>query len=141
MRVHEAEFADAHTIARHGPDVPLSDLEARIYGNPPWPRPENWSYRWDNVTTMNDVTNEYLQRNWDTIRTDLLTKGHHRVRFDAGRRVGRGYYNSGMYGAGQRQAEYDETSWVQIAIELAPGGDPRIFIPTTFPTRRPLGPV
>ncbi|MDY7090332.1 MAG: hypothetical protein SYR96_35225 [Actinomycetota bacterium] len=131
----------AHTVERHGPDVPLRrdpntrTVEGRIYGDPPWPRPENRSYRWTDHTTMNREINRYVQENWETIRSDLAETGRHEGGFDANHRVGEGYYNKGMFGAGPRQVEYGATSLVTVRIKVAPGSDPpRPFIVTAFPS-------
>jgi len=45
----------------------------------------------------------------------------HRGGFDAQHRVGEGYYNSGMYGAGPRASRHTVTSMVTIRIQLVPG--------------------
>jgi hypothetical protein len=152
MRENDSVYADigAHTLPRHGPDVPLSDLEARIYGNPPWPRAENWSYKWLDESTMNRTVNEYLEANWDTIRSDLATTGFHEQRFNVGRVVGEGYYNAnrGMpsdqlhpgFPAGPRSAAYGQTSMAEITIRPHPAGDPRkLVVVRAFPSGRGIG--
>jgi hypothetical protein len=130
----------AHTAERHGPDVPMPrdpqsrTIEGRIYGDPPWGRPETRSYRWTDPSTMNRTINEYVQKNWETIRHDLAFDGRHRGGFDAGHRIGEGYLNSGMFGAGPRASQYAVTSLVQIRIQLVPGSDPPVpFVVTAFP--------
>lgn len=83
---------------------------------------------------MNRTINDYVERNWDRIRDDLALDGAHDGTFDAGHRVGQGYYNDGMYGAGPRNSHYAETSFVKIRIRLVPGSDPpESFILTAFP--------
>lgn len=131
----------AHSEQRHGPDVPLPrdprtrTIEGRIYGDPPWERPENWSYRWADPSTMNRTINEYVRQNWETIRHDLAFDGRHRGGFDAGHRIGEGYINSGMYGAGPRASQYVATSLVKIRIQVVPGSDPPVpFVVTAFPS-------
>jgi hypothetical protein len=131
----------AHTIDRHGPDIPLprdrstKTIEGRIYGDTGWNRPESWSYRWTDPSTMNRTVREYVQANWEAIRSDLAMFEAHEGVFDTGHRVGEGYFNSGMYGAGPRAAQYAETSYVKIRIKLVPGADPpEPFIVTAFPT-------
>ncbi|MEJ3743598.1 toxin glutamine deamidase domain-containing protein [Actinomycetes bacterium KLBMP 9797] len=134
----------AHTVERHGPTVPLHrgapnvrTVEGRIYGDSPWQHPENYSYRWSDVSTMNRVVNEYLQENWSAIRDDLALKRMHKrvVRLDNA--VGEGFYNRGMYGAGPTVAQYHVTSVMEIKLNLVPGSDPaRPFVVTAFPTGR-----
>ena len=137
----------AHTDARHGPNIPLErdrgqlstedpqpTIEGRIYGDRPWPKAENWSYRWTDSTTMHRTVNDYVERNWEQIRDDLAFNGAHDSSFDAGHRVGQGYYNDGMYGAGPQNSRYSETSYVKIRIRLVPGADPpEPYILTAFP--------
>lgn len=83
---------------------------------------------------MNRTVNDYVERNWDRIRDDLALEGAHDSSFDAGHRVGQGYYNDGMYGAGPRNSHYSETSFVKVRIRLVPGADPpELFILTAFP--------
>jgi hypothetical protein len=130
----------AHTGERHGPDVPLSrdpatrTVEGRIYGDSPWTRPENWSFRWTDPSTMNRAVNEYVQRNWEQIRSDLALRGRHSGGFDAGHRTGEGYYNTGMFGSGPRSSQYTATSLVMVRIRLVPGSDPpQPFVISAFP--------
>ncbi|GAA0489173.1 hypothetical protein Ade02nite_73340 [Paractinoplanes deccanensis] len=134
------EGQGAHTVDRHGPDIPLrrepgtKTVEGRIYGDHGWDRPDNWSLQWTDHTTMNREINTYVRKNWDAIRTDLSTEGSHTGAFDAGHRVGEGFFNNGMYGAGPRQAQYTAASLVRISIDLVPGSDPpQPFIVTAFP--------
>jgi hypothetical protein len=131
----------AHTVERHGSSVvmprdpSIQTVEGRIYGDDPWERPENWSYRWTDPSTMNRTINEYVRQNWETIRHDLAFDGRHRGGFNAGHRVGEGYYNSGMFGAGPRVSRYATTSLVTIRILLVPGSDPPVpFVLTAFPS-------
>jgi hypothetical protein len=48
---------------------------------------------------MNREVNRYVRENWPRIRDDLAIDGFHENLFDAGHRVGEGYYNKGMYGS------------------------------------------
>lgn len=131
----------AHTLDRHGPDIPLprdpttKTIEGRIYGDTGWDRPENWSYRWSDSSIMNRTIRDYVRENWVSIRSDLAESETHLRRFDVGNRVGEGYYNPGMYGVGPRESVYATTSFVTIRIKLVPGSDPpEPFIVTAFPT-------
>lgn len=133
----------AHTNERHGPDIPLArtdappgdrTVEGRIYGDPPWGNPQNWSYQWTDASTMNRTVNDYVAANWDTIRSDLALNGTHSATFDTGHRVGQGYYNEGMHGAGQRDAHYHETSHATVRLRLVPGNPPTFMVVTAFPS-------
>jgi hypothetical protein len=130
VALNDAAHSRAHTLERHGPDVPLRQqpgvqtIEGRIYGDYGWGQPENQSFKWDDPTVMTREINDYVQRNWETIRSDLATDGVHEGRYDAGHRVGEGFLNGGMYGFGPRQAQYTPTSLVRLRIRLVPGADP-----------------
>jgi hypothetical protein len=132
----------AHTIEHHGPNMPLPrgapgirTVEGRIYGDQPWRRTEKGSYRWVNASIMNRTINEYVAANWERIRSDLAMEGTFVTRFEAGRMVGEGYFNEGMYGAGSTMARYSTTSHVRLRIRLVPGSDPpQPYIVTAFPS-------
>jgi hypothetical protein len=140
VALNDATHARAHTLERHGPDVPLrrqnaeTTIEGRIYGDHGWARPENQSFKWDDPAVMTREINDYVQRNWETIRSDLATDGVHEGGYNAGRRVGEGFLNGGMYGSGPRQAKYTPTSLVRLRIRLVPGADPAApFLVSAFP--------
>ena len=132
---------NAHTDRDHGPTIPLrrdlrvKTIEGRIYGDDGWARPANGSFKWSDPSTMNRTVNDYVSRNWEQIRNNLAIAGEHEDVFDAGHRIGEGFVNRGMYGAGPRAAQYGTTSVVRIVIHLVPGSDPpEPFILTAFPT-------
>ena len=140
VALNDAAHSRAHTLDRHGPDLPLRQqagvltIEGRIYGDHGWGQPENQSFKWDDPTVMTREINGYVQRNWETIRSDLATTGVHEGRYDAGHRVGEGFLNGGMYGFGPRHAEYTPTSLVRLRIRLVPGSDPaQPFLVSAFP--------
>ncbi|WP_169812678.1 WXG100-like domain-containing protein [Nocardia acidivorans] len=136
----------AHSVERHGSDVPLNrvdappgdrTIEGRIYGDPPWRRQENWSYRWLDESTMNRTVNDYLRANWENIRSDLALTGEHSAVFDAGHRIGEGFYNEGMFGVGQRSTQYAQTSYAKMRLMLVPGSPPSFMVITAFPSGLP----
>ena len=147
MRAHDAQHAaeGAHTIERHGPDMPLrradapagiATVEGRIYGDPPWGRPANWSYKWRNVTVLNDTINTYLKANWEMIRSELAMEGTFEGTFDAGNAVGEGFFNEGQMGMGPQDAIYHQTSQVTLTLQLIPGNPPSFFVVRAFPAGR-----
>ena len=118
---------NAHTIEKHGALVEMKrssapagtrTIEGRIYGDAPWGRAENFSYKWLDDTTMNKTINEYMEKNWDAIRWDLASNRVHEGTFDAGKAIGEGFYNSGQMGTGARQAVYHKTSIARVLITL-----------------------
>ncbi|MBM2621822.1 hypothetical protein JIG36_40590 [Actinoplanes sp. LDG1-06] len=134
------ERPGAHTLDRHGPDIPLrgdpsvKTVEGRIYGHAEWDHAANWSLRWTDHTTMNREVNNYVRENWEQIRSNLALQGSHSGAFNAGHRVGEGFFNNGMFGAGPREAQYTAASMVRVSINLVPGSDPpQPFVVTAFP--------
>ncbi|MFD4461783.1 putative T7SS-secreted protein [Nocardia sp. NPDC058480] len=132
----------AHSLERHGPDVPLNrgdapqgdrTIEGRIFGDPPWGNQQNWSYRWLDRETMNSTVNDYLRANWDAIRSDLALDGRHRAVFDAGRPTGLGFYNEGMYSPGPRSAHLHHARNAAVVFELIPGSPPSFMVITAYP--------
>ncbi|MCM4080435.1 hypothetical protein [Paractinoplanes hotanensis] len=130
----------AHTVAKHGPQLPLprepgvQTVEGRIYGETGWGKEASKSYRWTDAGTMNREVNRYVRENWPAIRNDLAFDEFHEGLSDAGHRIGQGYYNKGMFGAGPREAEYGETSLFRVRIRVVAGTDPAVpFIVTAFP--------
>ncbi len=140
VALNDAAHSRAHTLERHGPAVPLQQqpgvrtIEGRIFGGHGWERPENQSFKWDDPTVMTREINDYVPQNWETIRSDLATDGLHEGRYNAGHRIGEGYLNGGMYGFGERHADYTPTSLVRLRIRLVPGSDPaQPFLVSAFP--------
>ncbi|WP_213002801.1 hypothetical protein [Winogradskya consettensis] len=131
----------AHTVDRHGADIPLArdpngkTIEGRIYNDTGWPKKENWSYRWDDPVTMNREVNNYVRANWETIRSNLAIDGAHSASFDAGHRVGEGYYNANMGQHAPPDAHRAATSFVKVVIKVVPGSDPpQPYLITAYPT-------
>ncbi|MBC7797335.1 MAG: hypothetical protein H7Z37_10720 [Pyrinomonadaceae bacterium] len=121
------ESSNAHTKKNHGEDVTMEranapagvrTIKGRIYGDAPWTKAENYSYKWLDDTIMNQTINDHISKNWDAIRWDFANGNDYKITFDAGKAVGEGYYNSGMYGNGPRQAVYGKTSRVTILLKL-----------------------
>jgi hypothetical protein len=140
VALNDAAHDTAHTQDRHGPHLPLRQrpgvqtVEGRIYGDHGWTQTENQSFKWDDPTVMTREINDYVRRNWETIRSDLASDGFHEGRYDAGHRVGEGFVNGGMYGLGPRHADYTPTSLVRLRIRLVPGSDPaQPFLVSAFP--------
>jgi hypothetical protein len=85
---------------------------------------------------MNQTVNDYIQANWETIRSDLATNGTHRGLHDAHHRIGEGFHNEGSYGTGPTSAQYGTTSHMAIRIRMIPGSDPpQFFVVSAFPSR------
>ncbi|MFI5896564.1 hypothetical protein ACIA5D_41335 [Actinoplanes sp. NPDC051513] len=130
----------AHTVRDHGPQLPLRSIpdvktvEGRIHGDSGWRHAANASTKWSDPSTMNRTINEYVRGNWAQIRSDLAIEGKHEAVFDAGHRIGEGFVNRGMGGAGSREAQYVTTSVVRLVIKVVPGSDPPdVYIKTSFP--------
>jgi len=149
---NDGDYADAHTLERHGPDIPLErngapagdrTIGGRIYGDPPWRPsastsrrplpPDNFSYKWKDVATINRTVNKYLQDNWEQVRSDLAQGQRHEATFNTKSVVGEGYYNNGQHGVGPRQATYGKTNTVTITINTVPTDPSAINIIRAFP--------
>lgn len=85
---------------------------------------------------MNRTVNDYIQRNWEQIRSDIVLNNTNRYEatFDAGRAVGEGFFNRGQGGIGPRQAMYHQTSLVTVTIELVPGNPPSFVVVRAYPS-------
>jgi hypothetical protein len=147
VNVRAQEAANGgHTIERHAPDIPLRrgdapagarTVEGRIYGDPPWGDPQNFSYKWIDEPTMNRVVNNYLRNNWEAIRSDLALNGRHEATFDSGNLAGEGFSNSSFGTPNPPNAVYSRTSVVTITLELILGRTPAAFrILRAFPNGR-----
>jgi hypothetical protein len=146
IRANDAVHAAAHTIERHGPRIPLRPedaaagvrtLKGRILGDAPWTRPENFSYRWVDESTMNRVVNDYLRNNWKEIRSDLALHGFHKKTFDAGKSVGEGFRNANYGKQAPPLPVYSRTSIVTVVLERAPSrGPPGFQVITAYPNGR-----
>ena len=126
-----APFENAHTEERHAASVALwqtnapagtRTVEGRLFGDQPWGTRQqtNFSYKWLDDSTMNRTINEYMQKNWNQIREDLVfnDKHRHEAVFDAGKSIGEGFYNKNQMGMGSVDPVYHQTSKVKIVITL-----------------------
>ncbi|BCY09802.1 hypothetical protein L3i22_048900 [Actinoplanes sp. L3-i22] len=132
----------AHTLDRHGPDIPLrrtagmKTIEGRIHGDPPWRHRVTRSYQWMDLPTLDFAVNTYVRRHWTMIRINLADRRRHEGVADAHRPVGRGYDGSGTPGPGR--ARYREVSQFKVCIRLTPDVDPAVpFILSAFPWSSP----
>jgi len=150
IEANDAEHAGdgAHTLERHGPDIPLEradapagrTIEGRIFGDAPWDRPENWSYRWLDSSTMNRTINDIIRANWEQIRSDLAQHGEFNGTFDAGKAVGDGFFNERQALPGGRAApvaKYGVTGYVFLRLVLLAGEPARFFVETAYPSGLP----
>jgi hypothetical protein len=130
----------AHTLERHGPDIPLrrmagaKTIEGRIYGDPPWRSKVTRSYQWMDLPTLNYAVNTYVRLHWTEIRIHLASRHRHDGVEDADRLVGRGYESTGMPGTGPGRARYRDISQFKVCIRLTPNTDTAVpFILSAFP--------
>jgi len=133
----------AHTLERHGPEIPLRrtdappgarTIEGRLFGDPPWPRRENNSHRWKNKGKLDDLINEYIQKNWDELRVKFRTTDEHKVDLDAKQAIGEGFVNAAP-GAAEPKPVYQQTSRLTIRLRFFAGPPPEIYVHTAFPLR------
>lgn len=140
-------YAGAHTLDRHGPNIPLSSsnpaartIESRVVDGrgTGWGTTQNFSYRWVSESTANEIIDKHVVENWDVIRESLVQRGSYAATFDAGRLAGEGFYNQNAYVGGTRVAVPDQTSHVTVVIRLDPITQTIPYIHTSFPTYQPL---
>ena len=140
-------YAGAHTLDRHGPNIPLSSsnpnartIESRVIDGrgTGWGTTQNFSYRWISESTANEVIDKHVVENWDEIRESLVQRGSYVATFDAGQLAGEGFYNQNAYVGGTRVAVPDQTSHVTIVIRLDPITQTIPYVHTSFPTYQPL---
>ena len=141
-----APYENAHTEERHAANVALQQtdapigtrtVEGRLFGDQPWGARQqtNFSYKWLDDSTMNRTINEYMQKNWNQIREDLVfnDKHRHEAVFDAGKSIGEGFYNRNQMGMGAVEPVYHRTSKVKIIITLDQIEPPSPIIVTAYP--------
>lgn len=144
---NDALGGGAHTLERHGPHIPLKrrldasgrpdgtrTIEGRIYGDPPWPRAEPYSFKWLDEGTMDRTVRALLQEHWDSIRATLARGEDYNKTFDIGRAVGEGFRNVGTNAA--PNAVYAKTSFVTLRIKAEPNTPGGFTVITTFPNGR-----
>jgi hypothetical protein len=144
IRDNDAANPDAHTLERHGPQIPLdapsgvASLKSRVKGEAPWPKKENFSYRWINESIMNRVVNDYLRDNWTKIRSELALNKEYRKTFKSdGGAVGEGFYNKNYGMKKDPLPVYSQTNIVTIFLKLTTDrGPPEIRVITAFPNGR-----
>ena len=85
---------------------------------------------------MNRTVNDYLQNNWEQVRSDLAYEGVHESTFPVENAVGEGYYNGSYYTPNPPQAVYGQTNMVTITIKTVPGDPSAINIIRAFPNGR-----
>jgi hypothetical protein len=146
--LNDAEHERAHTLERHGPQVPLRrddapenarTVEGRIYGDAPWRDEANFSFRWFSRSLINDVLNRYLRDNWDDVRLDLALREKHTKLVQHEHAVGEGFRNANFGQENSRpRSVYLQTNFYEITLDLLhPGrGPPVIQVTTAFPNGR-----
>jgi hypothetical protein len=152
ISINDRIHADAHTLRRHGSDIPLErrldangvpdgtrTIEGRIHNDPPWNvdgGAQNFSARWTNDEIMNQTVNRYLLDNWETIRSNIAMNGVHEETFNAGRLIGEGFFNQNYGLGGPPISARSNTPLVTIRLRLVPGNPPSFFVVSAFPSLR-----
>lgn len=98
-------------------------IEGRIFGDPPWNRRVNYSYRWQSYEELNDVVNAVIRANWDDIKLHLAFNGIFEDTFDAGRTVGQGFVNANAESGGPPRSLLTPTNHVRLILAPAPPPD------------------
>ena len=98
-------------------------IEGRIFGEPPWNRRVNYSYRWQSNDELNDVVNEAIRARWADIKLHLAFNGIFEETFDAGRTVGQGFVNANAEAGGPPRSLRTPTNHVRLILAFAPPPD------------------
>jgi hypothetical protein len=114
-------------------------IEGRIYGDPPWKTPKNFSYKWMDEPTMDKTINDYIQTNWDDICWELAKNWSFNRTFDAGKLVGEGFFNESQVASSPRSAKYGQTSYVTLRLKLDQSEPPRLILVAAFPAGKGYG--
>ena len=86
---------------------------------------------------MNETVNRVIREHWDEVKYLLATHDFPELTVDVGRAIGRGHFNTGMYGFGPRNSVRHQTSFVRIRMRLTHRDPPQWFIETAFPIDLP----
>ncbi|HND33281.1 MAG TPA: hypothetical protein PLA94_24955 [Myxococcota bacterium] len=144
-RFGDVEDGPAHTLARHGPDIPLRradapagarTIEGRLFGDRPWPYKAPYSYRWKNKGKLDDLINEYIQKNWDELRVLFRSATEQEVRIDAKQAIGEGFFDAAK-GTPVPKPVYHQTSRLAITLKFSAGPPPEIYVVTAYPLGAP----
>jgi len=95
-------------------------IEGRIFGEPPWNRRVNYSYRWQSNDELNDVVNDAIRARWADIKLHLAFNGIFEETFDAGRNVGQGFVNANAESGGPPRSLLTPTNHVRLILAFAP---------------------
>jgi hypothetical protein len=133
----------AHTLERHGADMPLKrtdapagqrTVEGRIFGDPPWPNRQNFSLKWLSDSIMDRAVRWALENHWNQIRAALAKGEDFAENFNYPQAVGEGFYNAGTNTA--PRAVYMKTSLFRLTIVTDSSAPRGIKVITTFPNGR-----
>jgi hypothetical protein len=146
IHANDLAYEDAHTLDRHGPQIPLrrddapdaeKTLDERLKDDSPWNNTQNFSFRWIDEPTMHRVVNDFLRNNWAEIRPELALHGSYKKTFDHGHVVGEGFYNANIGLNVDPHPVYWRTSFVTIYLRATRGrGPPEFRIVTAYPNGR-----
>jgi hypothetical protein len=137
----------AHTLDRHGPDLPrrhiaaVRTIEGRLLlTHDGWRERANQSYQWTSIGAINDYINARLRARWEEIRSALAVSGQFEETRDSGGLVGHGFINASALGFGPApRPEPHATSWVTLTLRHIPGPPAGFFVVRAFPTGVPGG--
>jgi hypothetical protein len=159
---HDNHDKNAHTVGvgdngRHGPDVQLNrtfdengqpdgkrSIEGRLHGDQPWEKAMYASGKFNSIAEVNKLINEHIQQNWSEIRTALSKDGSYAKTFDAGKAIGKGFYNETDVlikefnmqlapGTAPKMVGPVDIRHILVVIRLIPGNPPSYYVHTSYP--------
>ena len=130
----------AHTLERHGADMPLKrrdapagqrTVEGRIFGDPPWGNRQNFSLNHLSDSIMDRPVRWAMENNWNRIRSALARGDDFVENFTYPQAVGEGFYNAGTNAA--PKSVYMKTSLFRLTIVTDSNALGGMKVITAFP--------
>lgn len=141
--VEEEGRNGAHTLDRHSAQIPFrrsdaspgqATIEGRIFGDPPWPSRQNFSFQWESDATMNRVVNEIVREHWASLREELVMFGEATRAIDTGSLTGRGFVNASAGGVASTPRPVEaRTSRAKVVLRFDAGPPPDFTVHTAYP--------
>jgi hypothetical protein len=103
-----------------------------LFGDPPWPYKAPYSYRWKNKGKLDDLINEFIQKNWEELRVGFRSSIEQEVQIDAKQAIGEGFFNA-TKGSSVTTPVYHQTSRLVIRLRFHAGPPPAVYVETAFP--------
>ncbi|MBN2006767.1 MAG: DUF4157 domain-containing protein [Anaerolineae bacterium] len=133
----EQELLGGHAIERHGPAIPLSELEQRVEGKHPTMPQSRTALVFKDADTMGRVINQALAANGTYLRAYFASGNTETLElpvFDVGVSIGKGYTNVGSIKHPQSQiVPESQVTKVQLVFVYDPASPTGYRLLTAYP--------